>query len=157
MENDETRTQVELETTAGTIRIRLLPETAPGHVANFVKLVRERFYDGLRFHRVEPGFVAQVGCPFSRESARHPRVGTGGPGYQIPAEFSDRPHRRGTVGMARAADPDSAGSQFYICLADAGFLDGKYTVFGEVDEDSMQVVDRVVVGDVIEKARVVDG
>ncbi len=146
---------IELATSRGAVRIELLPEVAPQHVENLLKLVRAGFYDGLRFHRVEPGFVAQVGCPYSRESARDPRVGTGGPGWQVAAEFNDTPHERGTVGMARSADPDSAGSQFYICLDRAPFLDGRYTVFGRVTGEGMAVVDQLQIGDQIERATVI--
>lgn len=147
---------VELETSKGTVQIELFTEQAPGHVENLLKLVGEGFYDGLHFHRVVPGFVVQVGCPYSRESATDPRVGTGGPGYQIDAEFNDESHLRGTLGMARSANPNSAGSQFYICLADVPHLDGQYTVFGRVVGDGMDVVDRLTVGDELVKAGVVD-
>ncbi|MBI2303049.1 MAG: peptidylprolyl isomerase [Armatimonadetes bacterium] len=147
---------VELQTSKGTFRIELLPEVAPRHVENFLKLVREGFYDGVKFHRVVPGFVAQAGCPFSRGNVSDPRVGSGGPGWLVPAEFNPTPHLRGTLGMARSSDPDSAGSQWYICLEAAPHLDGQYTVFGEVLGEAMTIVDQIRVGDVIEKAGVVD-
>ena len=147
---------VELRTNKGTIEIELLSDVAPNHVENFLKLARQGFYDGLHFHRVEPGFVVQIGCPYTREDARHPRAGTGGPGYTVAAEFSATPHVRGTLGMARAADPDSAGSQFYICLGDASFLNGKYTVFGQVAGESMAVVDTIQVGDELQSVGGVD-
>ena len=119
----EARTsQIRIATDRGDIVVTLFPDDAPTHVAAFLKLVKAGFYDGLAFHRVEPGFVVQGGDPVGD--------GTGGPGYRLPAEFNTRPHLRGTLAMARASDPDSAGSQFYLCLADARFLDGQYTVFG---------------------------
>ncbi|MBI4575911.1 MAG: peptidylprolyl isomerase [Planctomycetes bacterium] len=126
-----------LETTQGTISIDFFPEDAPGHVENFRKLAGEGFYDGLIFHRVVKGFVIQGGCPHGQ--------GTGGPGYHLKAEFNERPHRLGTVAMARSADPDSAGSQFYICLRDLPQLDGDYTVFGQVVEgiDVVKVIGQV--------------
>nr|NIR15785.1 peptidylprolyl isomerase [Desulfobacterales bacterium] len=100
------------------------------------------FYDGTTFHRVVPGFVIQGGDPHSKSEDRS-KHGTGGPGYTLEAEFSNLAHKRGTLSMARAAHPDSAGSQFFICVADAAFLDGQYTVFGEVTE-GMDVVDEIV-------------
>jgi len=106
----------------GEIRIEFYPEDAPKTVENFVTLAKKGFYDGLTFHRVEPGFVVQGGDPKGN--------GTGGPGYTIKAEFNKQKHLRGAVAMARSQDPDSAGSQFYICFQPAPFLDGKYTVFG---------------------------
>ena len=122
----------------GQIELELYPEVAPKTVDNFVKLANKGFYNGLTFHRVEPGFVVQGGDPDGN--------GMGGPGYTIKAEFSDRHHERGTLAMARSMDPDSAGSQFYICLGPAPFLDGKYTVFGKVTK-GMDVVDKIRVGD----------
>ena len=147
---------VEIETDKGLIQLELFDQVAPLHTENFRKLAREGFYDGLRVHRVEPGFVVQAGCPHTRENARDPRAGTGGPGWNVPAEFSSEPHLRGTLGMARSSHPDSAGSQWYICLGDAPFLDGKYTVFGKVLGDGMTVVDQLAVGDVIQKVGVTD-
>jgi peptidyl-prolyl cis-trans isomerase B (cyclophilin B) len=111
-----------VETTKGVIKFKFFAADAPLTCANFVKLATSNFYNGLTFHRVEPNFVIQGGDPKGD--------GTGGPGYNIKAEFNKNPHLEGTVAMARAMDPDSAGSQFYICLAPAQFLDGKYTVFG---------------------------
>jgi peptidyl-prolyl cis-trans isomerase B (cyclophilin B) len=126
----------------GEIRIRFLPEKAPGHVRNFKKLAREGFYDGTTFHRIIPGFMIQGGDPNTKDD--DPRNdGMGGPGYNIKAEFNDVPHRRGIVSMARANDPDSAGSQFFIVVKDSNFLDGKYTVFGEVTS-GMEVADKIV-------------
>ncbi|RMH09095.1 MAG: peptidylprolyl isomerase [Nitrospirae bacterium] len=126
----------------GEIVLRFFPDVAPRHVANFLKLAREGFYDGTTFHRVIPGFMIQGGDPNSRNLDRSTH-GTGGPGYRLEAEFNDRPHKRGTLSMARAQDPHSAGSQFFICVADCAFLDGQYTVFGEVIS-GMDVVDRIV-------------
>lgn len=117
------------------------PGEAPQHCAAFVKLARSGFYDGLTFHRVEPGFVIQGGDPSGN--------GTGGPGYQIDAEFSNLPHVKGTVAMARSANPNSAGSQFYICLDEASFLNKQYTVFGQVVA-GQEVVDSIRKGDVME-------
>ncbi|MGA2758685.1 MAG: peptidylprolyl isomerase, partial [Candidatus Cybelea sp.] len=120
------RSQVRITTPRGDIVFRLFPDDAPLHSAAFIKLADAGFYDGLKFHRVEPGFVVQGGDPKGD--------GTGGPGYNLKAEFNARPHVRGTVAMARSSRPDSAGSQFYICLGDAAFLNGQYTVFGQMTE-----------------------
>jgi peptidyl-prolyl cis-trans isomerase B (cyclophilin B) len=115
------------------------------HSAAFIKLAESGFYDGLSFHRVEPGFVVQGGDPRGD--------GTGGPGYQLKAEFNNRPHVRGTVAMARSSQPDSAGSQFYICLGDARFLDGQYTVFGQMT-DGFEALDAIRRGDVMTAVKV---
>ncbi|HXH65445.1 MAG TPA: peptidylprolyl isomerase [Mariprofundaceae bacterium] len=136
-------TQVRLELDNGPVTIRLLPQVAPDTVANFKVLVANGFYDGLTFHRVIPGFMAQGGDPNG--------TGTGGPGYRIKAEFNATRHVRGTVAMARTSDPDSAGSQFYICYGPQPHLDGQYTVFGEVTE-GMELIDTVRNGSVIRKA-----
>jgi peptidyl-prolyl cis-trans isomerase B (cyclophilin B) len=136
-------THVRLEIDDGQVTIRLLPEVAPNTVANFKVLVAEGFYDGLSFHRVIPGFMAQGGDPDG--------TGSGGPGYRIRAEFNATKHVRGTVAMARTSDPDSAGSQFYICYGPQPHLDGQYTVFGEVTE-GMELIDKVHNGSVIRKA-----
>ena len=128
-----------LETRNGKVVIKLRPDLAPKHVAQIKALVARKFYDGIVFHRVIAGFMAQTGDP----------KGTGEGGSDlpdIPAEFTQTPFKRGTLGMARASDPDSANSQFFICLADAPFLDGKYTVFGEV-VSGMDVVDKIKKGD----------
>lgn len=140
-----------ISTAKGEVRIRFFPEDAPNHVASFIELAQSGFYDGTTFHRVEPGFVVQGGDPYSK-TGEGP-VGTGGPGWRLKAEFNRRPHLEGTVAMARAKDPDSAGSQFYICLAPAPFLDGNYTVFGEVVE-GMDVVKRIQPGDVMTSVRI---
>ncbi len=129
-------------TDRGVIKFEFFEKDAPNTVENFIKLTEKGFYNGLTFHRVEPGFVIQGGDPNGN--------GTGGPGYTIKAEFNKRPHLDGTVAMARAAHPDSAGSQFYICLAPQPFLDGKYTVFGQVIE-GLDVVHKIQVGDVMKK------
>ena len=126
----------------GDVVLKFYPEMAPGHVRNFCKLASERFYDGTTFHRVIPGFMIQGGDPNSKRADRSTH-GMGGPGYRVKAEFNDKPHKRGVLSMARAQDPDSAGSQFFICVADASFLNGQYTAFGEV-VSGMEVVDRVV-------------
>jgi len=118
----------------GQFEITFFPETAPNHVANFVSLARQGYYNGTTFHRVLDGFMAQGGDPTG--------TGSGGPGYQIPAEFSNLPHVRGTVSMARTSDPNSAGSQFFICFKTVSFLDGQYTVFGQVTK-GMEVVDKI--------------
>ena len=120
-----------LETTQGPVTIEMRPDLAPNHVARIKELVREGFYDGIVFHRVIEGFMAQTGCPHG--------TGTGGSGKQLKAEFNKEPHRRGTVSMARAQSPDSGDSQFFICFADAPFLDGKYTVWGQVTEGMVNV------------------
>jgi peptidyl-prolyl cis-trans isomerase B (cyclophilin B) len=130
-----------IHTAKGDIVFRFYPHDAKQHSAAFIKLAREGFYDGLKFHRVEPGFVIQGGCPQG--------TGTGGPGYTLDAEFNDKPHVKGTVAMARSSNPNSAGSQFYICLGDARFLDKQYTVFGQTIE-GQDVVDKIKVGDVME-------
>ena len=140
----------------GEIRIEFFPADAPKTVENFVKLAGQGFYDGQFFHRVEPGFVVQAGDPQSKTLAPGDRkVGTGGPGYSIKAEFNKQKHVRGVIAMARSSDPDSAGSQFYITLAAAPFLDGKYTVFGKV-VSGMNVVDGIKVGDRIASIKLVD-
>lgn len=126
--------QARIATTHGDIVFTFFPDDAPLHVASFIKLAEAGFYDGLTFHRVEPGFVVQGGDPDGD--------GTGGPGYQLKSEFSARPHVRGTVAMARSSNPHSAGSQFYICLDDARFLDGQYTVFGQMS-DGFEALDAI--------------
>jgi peptidylprolyl isomerase/peptidyl-prolyl cis-trans isomerase B (cyclophilin B) len=131
----------------GEIVIDLFPDDAPKTVENFVTLAKKGFYNGLTFHRVEPGFVAQGGDPKGD--------GTGGPGYMIKAEFNKQKHVRGTVAMARSQSPDSAGSQFYICFKPAPFLDGQYTVFGLVTK-GMDVVDRIKIGDKMKSVKIVE-
>jgi len=130
-----------LETSAGNLTIEFFPDKAPGHVDNFLKLAREGFYDGTHFHRVMPGFMIQGGCPNTKDGAGG-SPGTGGPGYQIDAEFNDVHHERGILSMARAQDPNSAGSQFFVCHGEAGFLDGQYTAFGKL-ADGFEALDEI--------------
>jgi peptidyl-prolyl cis-trans isomerase B (cyclophilin B) len=133
-----------IETRFGEIEIEFLPDKAPGHVKNFLDLARKGFYDGTTFHRVIPGFMIQGGCPNTKDASKGKQGhGSGGPGYTIKAEFNDTAHRRGVVSMARASDPNSAGSQFFICVADSGFLDRQYSAFGRVVR-GMEVADKVV-------------
>ncbi|MEI9479560.1 MAG: peptidylprolyl isomerase [Deltaproteobacteria bacterium] len=131
-----------IETTLGNIELKFFPEVAPNHVKNFVELAKKGFFDGTTFHRVISGFMIQGGDPNSKnpDKSKH---GMGGPGTTVKAEFSDKPHKRGTLSMARSQDPDSAGSQFFICVADAASLNKQYTVFGEV-ASGMAVVDKIV-------------
>ena len=132
-----------IETNLGNIEIKLLPELAPEHVRNFVKLAQSKFYDGTLFHRVIPGFMIQGGDPNTKDTNLKSQWGMGGPGYNIKAEFNSRSHLRGIISMARSQDPDSAGSQFFIVTSDSTFLDREYTVFGEVT-DGMDVADKIV-------------
>jgi peptidyl-prolyl cis-trans isomerase B (cyclophilin B) len=136
-------TRAIIDTKFGAITLKFFSDVAPGHVKNFIDLARTGVYDGTTFHRVIPGFMIQGGDPISKDPGRRRANGTGGPGYTIKAEFNGRPHKRGTLSMARMMDPDSAGSQFFICAADRPDLDGKYTVFGEV-ENGMDVVDKII-------------
>ena len=136
-------TIAEIETNFGMIKFRLLPEIAPETVRNFTKLTNDGFYNGTLFHRVIPGFMIQGGDPNTKDPNLKNQWGMGGPGYTINAEFNPRSHLRGIVSMARAADPDSAGSQFFIVTSDSTFLDNQYTVFGEVVE-GMDVADKIV-------------
>lgn len=135
-------TQATIETKFGKIVFKLLPELAPEHVRNFVKLAQSGFYDGTLFHRVIPGFMIQGGDPNTKTPDKS-KWGMGGPGYMIKAEFSTRSHLRGIVSMARAMDPNSAGSQFFVVTSDSTFLDRQYTVFGEVLE-GMEAADQIV-------------
>jgi len=127
--------------------IRFYPEKAPNHVKNFITLSLKKFYDGLIIFRVEPKFVIQTGSPDN--------TNRGGPGYTIDAEFNDIKHLKGTVAMARAQDPNSAGSQFYICLDSTPNLDGKYTVFGQVIKN-IEVLDKIQKGDYMKKIIIVE-
>ena len=131
-----------LETSQGGVTIALRPDLAPNHVARIKELAREGFYDGVVFHRVIEGFMAQTGDPTG--------TGTGGSGKKLKAEFSKEPHKRGTVSMARASDPNSGDSQFFICFDDARFLDGQYTVWGEVT-DGMDAVDKIRRGEPVKE------
>lgn len=135
-------TSVTIETKFGNIAFKLLPELAPETVRNFVTLAKSGFYDGTLFHRVIPGFMIQGGDPNTKNPDKT-KWGLGGPGYTVKAEFNSRSHLRGIVSMARAMDPNSAGSQFFIVTADSTFLDRQYTVFGEVLE-GMNVADTIV-------------
>jgi peptidyl-prolyl cis-trans isomerase B (cyclophilin B) len=133
-----------IETKFGEIEIEFLPDKAPGHVKNFLDLARKGFYDGTTFHRVIPGFMIQGGDPNTKDAKASRGVhGTGGPGYTIKAEFNDTSHARGVLSMARSSDPNSAGSQFFICVADARFLDHQYSAFGRVVR-GMDAADKVV-------------
>lgn len=125
-----------IETDMGTIEVELFDDVAPGHVENFLKLAKDGYFDGLSFHRIIPGFVIQGGCPKGD--------GTGGPGWQIDAEFNDREHQPGSLSMARSSDPNSAGSQFFVCLTreHCRHLDNQYTNFGRVT-DGMDVVEKI--------------
>ncbi len=120
-----------IETKFGKMQVRFYPDKAPNHVKNFIKLAKEGFYDGTIFHRVIPGFVIQGGDP-NTKGANTATYGMGGPGYTIDAEFTNTRHKKGVLSMARSNDPDSAGSQFFIVVGNASFLDGKYTVFGDL-------------------------
>ena len=130
-----------LETTQGPVKIEMRPDLAPNHVARIKELVREGFYDGIVFHRVIDGFMAQTGCPQG--------TGTGGSGKKLKAEFNSEPHVRGTASMARAASPDSGDSQFFICFDDASFLNKQYTVWGKVTA-GMENVDKIKRGEPVQ-------
>lgn len=138
-----------ISTRLGDIEIRFFTDDAPRHVENFLNLIKLKFYDGLSFHRIIPGFIIQGGDPLSKEPDRSLH-GTGGPGFSLPPETSDRPHRRGAVSMAKVPrnedstrDIADSGSQFFICVEDQGSLDRRYTVFGRVTK-GMNVVDAIV-------------
>jgi peptidylprolyl isomerase len=138
MASENNENTLVLETTQGRVVIELRPDLAPNHVARIKELAQQGFYDGVVFHRVIDGFMAQTGDPTG--------TGRGGSGKNLKAEFSKAPHDRGTVSMARANHPDSADSQFFICFDDAGFLDGKYTIWGRVIE-GMENVDKIKRGE----------
>jgi peptidyl-prolyl cis-trans isomerase B (cyclophilin B) len=133
-----------IETKFGEIELEFLADKAPGHVKNFLDLARKGFYDGTTFHRVIPGFMIQGGDPNTRDP-QAPRAshGTGGPGHSVKAEFNETAHVRGVVSMARSSDPNSAGSQFFVCVADARFLDRQYSAFGRVLR-GIEVADKIV-------------
>jgi peptidyl-prolyl cis-trans isomerase B (cyclophilin B) len=135
-------TKAIIETNFGNMEIQFFPEVAPNHVSSFIELAKKGFYDGTTFHRIIPGFMIQGGDPNSKNLDRS-KHGMGGPGYTLKAEFNDKKHKRGILSMARSQQPDSAGSQFFICVADAAFLDRKYTVFGEV-VSGIEVADKIV-------------
>ena len=121
-----------IKTNEGEMVAEFWPEVAPNTVENFKKLARSGFYDGTAFHRIVKGFMIQGGDPLTKDPAKESRYGTGDPGYKIKAEFNDRSHERGVLSMARSSDPDSAGSQFFICLANVSRLDHQYTTFGKI-------------------------
>lgn len=158
-----------IETSKGTIKVKLAGNDAPIHVGNFVELARKGFYNGLKFHRHEPDFVIQGGCPHSKDltaeqviaGTGYPSPGTGNPGYSIKGEWMVNPnneHKNGTLAMARSQNPDSAGSQFYFCLGPQPFLDGNYTVFGDpVDQQSLDVVHALRKGDEILSIEIENG
>ena len=135
---EDARNRLFLETTKGTVAIAMRPDLAPTHVARIKELVDEGFYDGVAFHRVIDGFMAQTGCPHG--------TGTGGSGKKLKAEFSKEKHVRGTVSMARAQSPDSGDSQFFICFEESPWLNGQYTVWGRVVE-GMENVDQIKRGE----------
>jgi peptidyl-prolyl cis-trans isomerase B (cyclophilin B) len=120
-----------ISTSKGDLTLEFWPDVAPGHVENFKKLAKQGFYDGTAFHRIIKGFMIQGGCPNTKPGGKG-MPGTGGPGYQIKAEFNSKNHVRGVLSAARSANPDSAGSQFFICHGDAKFLDKQYTAFGQL-------------------------
>jgi len=128
---NETAPRVVMRPTADDLSLKLCTDVAPRTVENFTKLAKEGFYNGTAFHRIIKGFMIQGGCPNTKAGAKG-APGTGGPGYQIKAEFNDRPHVRGVISMARSAHPDSAGCQFFVCHGDARFLDRQYTAFGKL-------------------------
>jgi cyclophilin family peptidyl-prolyl cis-trans isomerase len=131
-----------ITTKFGDIEVELYSDSAPKTVENFKALTKKGFYDGLIFHRIVPGFVIQGGDPYTRDITNRRRWGTGGPGWNIKAEFNKNTHARGVLSMARSQDPDSAGSQFFIVLKDSNFLDGQYTIFGKV-KSGMDAVDKI--------------
>jgi len=156
-----------LHTNRGDIKVRLAGADAPIHVGNFVELAQKGFYNGLKFHRHEPGFVIQGGCPNTRTltpaqvAAGAPGLGTGNPGYSIKGEWTVNPnnkHKDGTLAMARSQNPDSAGSQFYFCLGAQPFLDSGYTVFGDaVDEEDLAVIHSLAKGDEVNTVEILNG
>ncbi|MHB8841218.1 MAG: peptidylprolyl isomerase [Candidatus Aquicultor sp.] len=143
------KTHAIIETNKGKIVFSFYPNKAPNTVQNFIKLANSGYYNGIKWHRVVPGFVIQGGDPLSKDNDPN-NDGSGGPGYTVKAEFNDLQHVVGTVAMARSDDPDSAGSQFYICLGTLPDLDGKYTIFGQVTE-GMDVVNSIQVGDIMKQ------
>jgi peptidyl-prolyl cis-trans isomerase B (cyclophilin B) len=131
-----------LKTSAGEMVVEFWPEVAPKTVENFKKLARQGFYDGTAFHRIIKGFMIQGGDPNTKDLTNERSYGTGGPGYSIPAEFNERPHVRGVLSMARSADPNSGGSQFFICLGTASSLNRQYTAFGHLIK-GLDVLDKI--------------
>jgi peptidyl-prolyl cis-trans isomerase B (cyclophilin B) len=140
---DSTQKEVAvLKTSAGEMVAEFWPEVAPKTVENFKKLARSGFYDGTAFHRIIKGFMIQGGDPNTKDPSKESSYGTGGPGYSVAAEFNARPHVRGVLSMARSADPNSAGSQFFVCLGTASALDHQYTAFGKVIK-GLDVLDKI--------------
>ena len=137
-----------IKTTKGEMVVKFWSDKAPKTVENFKKLASEKFYDGTAFHRIIEGFMIQGGDPNTKDSANEDSYGTGGPGYKINAEFNDRKHVFGVISMARSAHPDSAGSQFFLMLGDAPFLDGKYTGFGQLikGDEVLKTIGKTAVG-----------
>ena len=131
-----------ITTTEGEMVVEFWPDVAPKTVENFKTLAKKGFYDGTCFHRIIKGFMIQGGDPLTKDASKESHWGTGGPGHTVRAEFNDRSHQRGVISMARSNNPDSAGSQFFICHADAGNLDGQYTVFGKLIE-GYDVLDKI--------------
>ncbi len=131
-----------LKTSDGEMVVEFWSDVAPKTVENFKKLAKEGFYDGTAFHRIIKGFMIQGGDPNTKDLNKESSYGTGGPGYKIPAEFNDRPHVRGVLSMARSSDPNSAGSQFFVCLGTASSLDHQYTAFGKVIK-GLDVLDKI--------------
>ncbi len=131
-----------ISTKFGDIHLEFFDTLAPKHVQNFLDLARKGFYDGTTFHRVIPGFMVQGGCPNTKPGAGGV-PGTGGPGYNVDAEFNDTSHVRGVLSMARASDPNSAGCQFFVVVSDSAFLDGQYTAFGRVTQ-GIEIADQIV-------------
>jgi peptidyl-prolyl cis-trans isomerase B (cyclophilin B) len=146
--NDSKKEVAVIKTTEGEMVCELWPEVAPKTVENFKKLANSGFYDGTAFHRIIRGFMVQGGDPLTKDPKNESRYGTGDPGYKIKAEFNDRPHDRGVLSMARSADPDSAGSQFFICLARTSHLDHQYTAFGKLikGDDTLTKIGNTPVG-----------
>ncbi len=156
--SDSTDEVAVISTSQGEMVVEFWEDVAPNTVANFKKLANDAFYDGTCFHRIVKGFMIQGGDPLTKDPAEEDRWGTGNPGYQIDAEFSDRPHEKGVLSMARSSDPNSAGSQFFICLKAANFLDGEYTCFGELikGEDVLETLGDVPCGGGGEGSRPLD-
>jgi peptidyl-prolyl cis-trans isomerase B (cyclophilin B) len=137
------QTKAVIKTKFGDMEVKLFPDKAPNNLQNFMKLAKSGFYDKTIFHRVIPGFMIQGGDPNTKDPTKPDTYGMGGPAERLKAEFNDIPHRRGILSMARTNDPNSAGSQFFIVVKDSNFLDGQYTVFGEVVK-GIEVADKIV-------------
>src|SRR5437868_1099114 len=137
-----------IKTSAGDMVLQFWPDVAPKTVENFKTLAKKGFYDGTAIHRIVKGFMIQGGDPLTKDPAREDEWGTGDPGYKVKAEFNDRSHQRGVVSLARSQHPDSAGSQFFICLGDASFLDRNYTAFGKLikGDDVLEKIGKTPVG-----------